>query len=245
MRKLFELGGLVAAAVLIAFGITALVMGIGGHNTVASTLKQEYITGTPDMTPTGIAPEVRDILASQQQLAAAQAKAGIPAGQRFAFTKVEAPSCSVAGQLVNGGDRARCFAQYMRIHALGATGGLVYSQMGRFVARPGTPVKFTDFQGGTNDPTYAAADPTTKQPVSNGRRDLWVTETALTTALNTSYMASRISLFGIVVGIALLLSGIGFGILAIGGALRHTESALARFARRPAKARTGTTVSAS
>jgi hypothetical protein len=34
-------------------------------------------------------------------------------------------------------------------------------------------------------------------------------------------MAEQISLFGIVVGIALLLAGIGFGILAIGGALRN------------------------
>ncbi|MDX6400506.1 MAG: hypothetical protein QOF27_1112, partial [Gaiellaceae bacterium] len=49
---------------------------------------------------------------------------------------------------------------------------------------------------------------------------LWVTETALTTALNTSFMAEQLSLFGIVVGIALLLAGIGFGILALGGALR-------------------------
>jgi multisubunit Na+/H+ antiporter MnhC subunit len=53
-----------------------------------------------------------------------------------------------------------------------------------------------------------------------------VTETALTTALNTSYMASRLALFGIVVGIALLLTGIGFAVLAIGGALRSAESPL-------------------
>ena len=56
--------------------------------------------------------------------------------------------------------------------------------------------------------------------MNNGRRDLWVTYTALTTALNTSYLASQIALFGVVVGIALLLSGIGFGILAMAGALR-------------------------
>ena len=57
-------------------------------------------------------------------------------------------------------------------------------------------------------------------------RNLWVTETALSTALNTSYMAESLSLFGIVVGIALLLSGIGFAILAVGGTLRRTEPAL-------------------
>jgi hypothetical protein len=60
--------------------------------------------------------------------------------------------------------------------------------------------------------------------MSNSARDIWVTETALTTALNTSYMAEQLSIFGIVVGIALLLSGIGFGVLTLGGALkRRTE----------------------
>ena len=37
-------------------------------------------------------------------------------------------------------------------------------------------------------------------------------------------MADQISLFGLVVGIALLLAGIGFGILAVGGALRNPQS---------------------
>ena len=56
--------------------------------------------------------------------------------------------------------------------------------------------------------------------MENGLRNMWVTETALTTALNMSYMAEQLSLFGIVVGVALLLTGIGFLVLAIGGALR-------------------------
>src|SRR5207244_3129924 len=124
----------------------------------------------------------------------------------------------------------------MRIHALSATGGLAYSQMGRFVAKPGTPVKFTDGQGGTSDPRWALTDAKTTATVSNSRRDLWVTETALTTALNASYMASQISLFGIVVGVALLLSGIGFGILAVGGALRSPEPAFKFLAKRSPKA---------
>jgi hypothetical protein len=113
----------------------------------------------------------------------------------------------------------------MRIHTVLATSGLTYSQMGRYQATDSAPFKATDGLGGTSDPKYAKTDPVTKQPVSNGRRDLWVTYTSLTTALNTSYMASQISLFGIVVGVALLLSGIGFGILAVGGALRSPEPA--------------------
>jgi hypothetical protein len=52
-----------------------------------------------------------------------------------------------------------------------------------------------------------------------------VTETALTTALNTSYMADRLGLFGIVVGVALLLSGIGFIILSFAALQRQRVTA--------------------
>ena len=55
-----------------------------------------------------------------------------------------------------------------------------------------------------------------------------MTETALTTALNMSYMAERLAVFGLVVGVALLLTGIGFVILdlaVLGGAFRRRETA--------------------
>ena len=42
-------------------------------------------------------------------------------------------------------------------------------------------------------------------------------------------MADQISLFGVVVGVALLLAGFGFAILSIGGALRNPDSALKGF----------------
>src|ERR1043166_8279338 len=106
----------------------------------------------------------------------------------------------------------------------------------RFVAKPGTPAKATDGQGATSDPSYALIDPKTKQPVENGARNLWVTETALTTALNTSYMAQQLSLFGMVVGVALLLAGIGFGILALGGALEGPSTAFNFLRKREAQA---------
>jgi hypothetical protein len=209
-RKVFEFGGYAAAVILVAFGIAALVLGVNGRNTVSSSLKQEQITGTPDMTPQAIAGEVTAAKAAQAKLFASLKNAGTQA----TASPIETPSCSVAGKLVNSGDRARCFAQYMRIHTFSATSGLTYSQMGRFVAKPGTAVKDTDGLGGTSDEKAALVDPKTQQPVSNGRRDIWVTYTALTTALNTSYMASQLGLFAVVVGIALLLAGIGFGILA-------------------------------
>jgi hypothetical protein len=52
-----------------------------------------------------------------------------------------------------------------------------------------------------------------------------VTETALATALNVSYFAGRVGVFGLVMGIALLLTGIGFLILTLGGALERKPAA--------------------
>jgi F0F1-type ATP synthase membrane subunit c/vacuolar-type H+-ATPase subunit K len=205
LRKVFEIGGVVAAAVLIAFGVAAIAMGANGRSTVNSSLKQEYLVGTPDMTPSAIAQEAK--------------KAGLPAS-------IKLPTVSVAGKTIDTGSEARAFATYMRIHALEATGGYTYAQMGRFQALPTAPKSQLAIGGGTDNPLYAVTDPKTKQPVANGARNVWVTETALSTALNASFMADRIALFGIVVGVALLLSGIGFGILAVSGALRNPETAL-------------------
>ena len=195
MRKTFELGGLIAAIVLIGFGIGAIVMSVNGRDTVRNSLKLEQITGTPDMTPSAIKAEAT--------------KAGLK--------NVTFPTCTVAGKSVDTGARARCFAQYMRIHTLEATGGVPYAQMPRYATADGK---------GTNDPTKALKDPKTGQPEDNATRNVWVTYTALTNALNTSYLAEQISLFGVVVGIALLLTGIGFGILAAAGALRNREALL-------------------
>ena len=106
----------------------------------------------------------------------------------------------------------------MRIHALEATGGKTYSELGRFLTADGKD---------TNDVT-AAAKGDNGRPVENGVRTLWVTETALATALNTSYLAQQISVFSIVVGAALLLAGFGFALLAwvtLGGALRRRPAA--------------------
>ena len=114
-----------------------------------------------------------------------------------------------AGEPVETGSQALAFAEIMREHTLSATGGLTYAQMGQYQssADPADPA-------GTNDEAEAATDEN-GQPISNGARDIWVTETALTTALNVGYMSEMLSIFSIVVGIALLLAGIGFVILAL------------------------------
>lgn len=215
MRKVFEIGGFVAAAILIAFGVTAIVMGVNGRDTVSNSLKNEYIVGSPDMTPAAIKAEAQ--------------KAGVAASVTLW------PSKSVAGQKIDTGAKARLMAEYMRIHTLEATHGFTYAQMGIYTAKPNTPKSDLMPGGGTDNVAFALTDPKTQQPVQNGPRQIWVTETALTTALNTSYMADQLGLFGIVVGVALLLAGIGFAILAAGGTLLNAEPALKLFGKRTPK----------
>ena len=210
-RKIFAIGGLAAGILMLAFGIATIALGFNGRSTVNDNLKQEAIVGSPDMTPSGIAAEAK--------------KAGL--------TNVSLPTCSVAGQTVDNGSRARCFAQYMRIHTLEASGGYTYAQMGRFQAKPGTPASQLAKGGGTDNTQYAAIDATTKQPVANGARNIWVTETALTSALNLAYTAQQISLFSIVVGVGLLLSGVGFIVLTLAGALSHITAPATKREKTP------------
>ena len=98
------------------------------------------------MTPSGIQPEVDAIKAEQQKIAAAQTKAKVPTSKQYTFTSVEAPSRSVAGESVDDGNSALCFGKYMRIHALGASSGLTYSQMGQYAAKPDAPVQSDGLQ---------------------------------------------------------------------------------------------------
>jgi len=200
----FRWGGVASGVILVVFGIVVIVLAVNGHRTVTTELKQQKITGTPDMTPEAI-------------------KA---AGEKAGLKNVDYPTCSVAGKPIDTGARARCFAQYMNIHALEATGGFVYSEMGIYTAKPDAPKSELLPGGGTNNTDYAETDPKTNQPVQNASRNVWVTETALATALNTSYMASQLSLFSLVVGIALVLAGIGFIVLAFGMTMPRSSSSI-------------------
>lgn len=201
MRKLFEVGGLVAAVVLIGFGVAAIVLGTNGLKEVSKGLEQQKITGTPNMTPA---------------VETANAKA---AGLDVA--NVEMPTCKVVGKQITNGTDARCFAEYMRVDALMATGGLTFSQMPHYATANGK---------GTNN----KAEALTKEgkAVENPARSVWVEETALSTALNASDIAEQTATFGVVVGIALLLAGLGFGVLTIAGALRNPDNAVAHARER-------------
>ncbi len=114
-----------------------------------------------------------------------------------------------AGEQVETGEQARAFAKVIHEHALEGTGGLTYAQMGRFVS-----AEDPEDPAGTSD-EEAALEDESGNPVSNAARNTWVTATSLSTALNVSYMAERLAIFGIVVGVALLLAGIGFVLLAL------------------------------
>lgn len=208
MRKVFEIGGLVAAVVLVAFGIAAIALGVNGNKEVQTALKQQKLTGTPNMTPS-----VETALAK---------KAGLD------VAAIEMPTCKIAGKAVTEGKNARCFANYMRVDALMATGGQVYSQMPHYATADGK---------GTNN--EAEALKVGGKAVENPARNVWVTETALSTALNASYMAEQTALFGVVVGIALLLAGLGFAVLTIAGALRNPDTAFG-FLRGRSVGHTGT-----
>jgi hypothetical protein len=205
MRKYLEIGGAIATVVLIVFGVVAIALGVNGRNTVRDSLKAEQIVGTPDMTKAGIAAEAK--------------AAGLPA-------TIKLPTANIAGKAITTGALARDFAQYMRIHALEASGGLTYSQMPRYASADGK---------GTNVATKATKG-ANGQPLDNAARNTWVTETALSTALNASFLAENVALFGIITGVAFLLTGIGFGVLVLFGSLRGREPSTEPLGKRKPEA---------
>jgi hypothetical protein len=128
---------------------------------------------------------------------------------------VGTPDSSIPNQLVDNGSKAEAFAKVMRKHTLEATGGQTYAQMPRYMGKDGKP---------TSDEKAAAIDPKSGKPVDNPARNLWVTETALTTALHSSYFAESVATFAIVMGFALMLTGAGFLVLTLRVLRRFGES---------------------
>jgi hypothetical protein len=77
-------------------GVGVTVVGPVGRSYVQDQLARDAIVGSADMTPAKIEPAIK--------------QAGLEG--------VSAPSCSVAGEKVDTGKEAKCFADYMRIHTL-------------------------------------------------------------------------------------------------------------------------------
>ena len=158
---------------------------------------------------------VQEAVVGQPQMTPAT----IAASAKKAGLNVDTPTCSVAGKAIDNGADARCFAEYMRIDALMATQGKTYAQMPRFATEDGK---------GTNIESEALV--VDGRPMNNPARNVWVTATTLMTALNTSYMAEQVALFGIAVGAMFLLVGLAIAAASLGG-VRVPKIAAAR---RPA-----------
>src|SRR5829696_10582841 len=101
-RRIWAFGGFVAGAVLILFGAAALYLGATSYQLVHDELSQEKIVGGEDMSP--------------EAIAAGAEEAGLE--------DVDLPDCDVVDEEIDTGEEARCFSEYMRVHALEATGGL-------------------------------------------------------------------------------------------------------------------------
>jgi hypothetical protein len=138
---------------------------------------------------------------------------------------VGTPDSTIPNQLVNSGSEAQAFAAVIRKHTLEATGGKTYAQMPQYIDASGK---------GTSDKTAAAKDPRTGAAMSEAARQIWVTETALTTALNTAYFAESMATFVAAMGAALLLIGIGLLVLTL--RVLRQPGGVKESSRRPATA---------
>ena len=189
LQKLFWAGGLLAGVLLIVAGALWIWQGVDGRDETQETISREQIVGTPDMSP--------------EEIQAGIAESGV--------TIDDIPTCDVADEPITTGDEARCFAEYMRVHALESTGGKTFSQMGRFLDEEGNEA-FSEED--------AAKDPKTGLPVSNPARETWITQRALATGLELAFVGERVSLFAIATGALFVVVGIGLLVmLLVGGVL--------------------------
>ena len=189
LQKLFWAGGLIAGVLLIVAGALWVWQGAAGRSEVQETISREQIVGTPDMNP--------------DEIQASIAESGVEID--------DVPTCDVADEPITTGDEARCFAEYMRVHALEGTGGKTFAEMGRFLDEEGNEA-FSEED--------AAKDPKTGAPVSNPARELWVTQRALATGLELAFVGEQVSLFAIATGGLFVVVGIGLLVmLLVGGVL--------------------------
>jgi hypothetical protein len=120
---------------------------------------------------------------------------------------VGTPDSSIAGQVVDNGSEANTFADTIREHTLQATGGKTYAEMPRAVYKgsgKAVPEERVD---------QALAS---GQAIDNPERQIWVTSTALSTALHSAFFAESVATFTIAVGVALVLIAIGLLVLTRG-----------------------------
>jgi len=114
------------------------------------------------------------------------------------------PNSAIPGQPVTDGFKAKRMAEVMERDTLKMTGGAHYAEMPRAVdAQSGQPVPQEQVESALQS----------GQAKDNPARQIWVTETALTTALQMAYFGELVCLAFIGLGIALLLVGISLLLL--------------------------------
>jgi hypothetical protein len=183
LQKLFWAGGLIAGVLLIVAGALWVWQGAAGRDEVQETISREQIVGTPDMRPEDVPADLVE----------------------------DPPTCDVADEPITTGEEARCFAEYMRVHALEGTGGKTFAEMGRFLDAEGNE---------TSSEEEAAKDPKTGAPVANPARETWITQRALATGLELAFVGEQVSLFSIATGALFIVIGIGLLVmLLVGGVL--------------------------
>lgn len=139
--------------------------------------------------------EVRDKLGAQNITLTDDAAAIVPGAE--------------PGARVDDPESAEAMAEIINAHALETTGGLTYSEMGRFATEDGDPA-------GTSDPAQAATGPN-GDPLPNPARNTAFQAAALQTSLYSSFMGFRVAdfvqgfgLFAIAVGIFMIFAGVAF-----------------------------------
>lgn len=119
---------------------------------------------------------------------------------------VGTPDSTIPNQKVDTGKEAEAFAAITRKHTLEATGGKTYAELPRAV----------DKETGAPVPDEKAEELLASgEAINNPLREMWLNQISLSTALNTAYFAESVSTFAIVMGVALVLSGIGFLVLTL------------------------------
>src|SRR3990170_1145956 len=102
---------------------------------------------------------------------------------------------------------ADAMADIIGVHALEATGGRTYAEMGRFLTPDG---------GDTSDEEAALKDEN-GNPVANPLRNVAFQASALQTSLHTSHMAFNVA--DLVIGLGVLIAALGLAVGGIGVAL--------------------------
>jgi len=116
---------------------------------------------------------------------------------------------SIPNARVDDPRTAQSMADIIDKHALESTGGLTYSEMGRFAVASGDPA-------GTSDPEEALKGADGK-PVANPLRNVAFQASALRTSLYTSIMAFNVA--DLVMGLGLMIAVTGIAVGGLGFAL--------------------------